>query len=346
MSKPIKSSRSPYWQYDFTIQGRRFYGSTGQTSLRAAQKFIERKRREVAEGPVREEVTVDEAFGLYWEQVASEQPSAGTTKSHMQKLLVELGANKLLSQITQERLIEYSRKRRQSVAVSTANRELQTFRRIRNYTRKSLRREVGDDIDYSKVLRKEPPERVRELSREEEQRLFMCLRYDFRDFVAFCMQTGVRISGACNMRWDDVDLENRSVRIRNKGGDDYYVPLTTALTELLGNQPRVSEHVWTYEAQNSNSRRNIGVRYPIASGTVAKPWRQALKAAGITNFRFHDLRHTAASRKLRASGNLKAVQKMLGHSQITTTARYAHSQLDDVRDVMEKADEWERDGKL
>ena len=61
----------------------------------------------------------------------------------------------------------------------------------------------------------------------------------------------------------------------------------------------------------------------------------ALKAAGIKDFRFHDLRHTAATRALRESGNLKVVQQLLGHADIATTARYAHAMTDDVRDVME-----------
>ena len=77
--------------------------------------------------------------------------------------------------------------------------------------------------------------------------------------------------------------------------------------------------------------RRSGERYPFTKSGWRKQWSRALKAAGIEDFRFHDLRHTAATRTLRASGNMKAVQKMLGHSDITTTARYAHVMVDDVR---------------
>lgn len=55
-----------------------------------------------------------------------------------------------------------------------------------------------------------------------------------------------------------------------------------------------------------------------------------MKATGITDFRFHDTRHTAATRITRATGNLKVAQKLLGHTEIGTTARYAHVQHEDV----------------
>jgi site-specific recombinase XerC len=53
------------------------------------------------------------------------------------------------------------------------------------------------------------------------------------------------------------------------------------------------------------------------------------------DYRFHDNRHTAATSILRATGNLKAVQKLLRHSDVSTTAKYAHALIDDVRDAME-----------
>jgi integrase len=64
---------------------------------------------------------------------------------------------------------------------------------------------------------------------------------------------------------------------------------------------------------------------------------RALKRAGIRDFSFHDLRHTAATRVLRATGNLNIVKRMLRHENIRTTVKYAHSQHDDVLEGMEAA---------
>ncbi|MCZ6447099.1 MAG: tyrosine-type recombinase/integrase, partial [Alphaproteobacteria bacterium] len=64
-------------------------------------------------------------------------------------------------------------------------------------------------------------------------------------------------------------------------------------------------------------------------------WRRAIKASGVSDFRFHDLRHTAATRTLRACRNINVVSKLLGHSSILMTQRYAHATQDDVLDAME-----------
>lgn len=65
-------------------------------------------------------------------------------------------------------------------------------------------------------------------------------------------------------------------------------------------------------------------------------WRRYRDKSGVENFRFHDTRHTAATRTLR-TGNMKIVQRMLGHEDITTTAKYAHAMIEDMRIAMEAA---------
>ncbi|MDG2571043.1 tyrosine-type recombinase/integrase, partial [Vibrio parahaemolyticus] len=65
----------------------------------------------------------------------------------------------------------------------------------------------------------------------------------------------------------------------------------------------------------------------------------AKEETGVTDFRFHDNRHTAATRLLRSSGNLKLVQKLLRHEDIATTTKYAHVTDEDLRLAMETAAE-------
>ena len=75
---------------------------------------------------------------------------------------------------------------------------------------------------------------------------------------------------------------------------------------------------------------------PITKEGFKTEWRRSLHRSGVENFRFHDTRHTAATRTLR-TGNLKVVQQMLGHENIATTAKYAHAMVDDMRAAMEAA---------
>ncbi len=79
-------------------------------------------------------------------------------------------------------------------------------------------------------------------------------------------------------------------------------------------------------------------RYPMTAQVLRKPWAEAKKAAGVENFRFHDLRPTRCTRILRATGNLAAAKEALKHRSIKTTLRYAHATDDDVRQALEVSD--------
>lgn len=172
--------------------------------------------------------------------------------------------------------------------------------------------------------------------------MFAHLGDDLSALVLFCLLTGLRLGNAIRLTWAQVNLNAAvitfMVKSRKPGGKVQVLPLTNALLVLLANQRGLHPiYVFTYQCQKTRRLRRRGERYPFTKSGWRKQWSRALKAAGIEDFRFHDLRHTAATRTLRASGNMKAVQKMLGHSDITTTARYAHVMVDDVRAAMEAA---------
>ena len=111
------------------------------------------------------------------------------------------------------------------------------------------------------------------------------------------------------------------------------------LTPLRGHHP---EAVFTFQAPktaiNPKTKRHYirGARYPITRAGFKTAWRRyGGAAAGLEDFRLHDARHTAATRLLRNSGNLKLVQKLLRHEDIATTSKYAHADHADLRAAME-----------
>ena len=83
-------------------------------------------------------------------------------------------------------------------------------------------------------------------------------------------------------------------------------------------------------------RRN-GERYPYTITALRRRWEEAREAAAIGGFRFHDLRHTAATRILRATQNLATTAKVLSHRNLKTTLRYAHVLDDDIRKAQDAA---------
>lgn len=125
-----------------------------------------------------------------------------------------------------------------------------------------------------------------------------------------------------------------------KGGGKHKFPLSPRMVAIIKAQPKVCPQVFTYVCTRRAPKRAdrpariVGERYPFSKQGWNRQWRKALEDAGIEDYRFHDNRHTAATRNLRSSGNLKGVSKLLGHSNVQTTARYAHALEDDVRAML------------
>lgn len=334
MPRPIRHPRSPYWQYDFQRGGRRFHGSTGTASRAAAQTFIDRLCADIAAGRRRgRALTLDEALGSYWRAVAAAQPSARTTRSQMQAILRILRPALLAPELEPRDLAEYVARRRASVSDATVNRELQCLRRALRWCEATLGAEVPA-IGWAGLMLREPRERVRALSADEEARLFAALREDLHPLARFALATGLRLGSARTLTWDRVDLAGGRVRVSAKGGKVLEVPVTPATVAMLANLPReegVAE-VFTWRPRGARRLR------PVPPDGWRKSWAAALAAAGIPDFRWHDLRHTFATRWRRAGGDILALRRMLGHEDLSSTQRYAHVDEADLREGLARVE--------
>jgi integrase len=338
-----KPARSPYFHYDFVWKGRRFHGSTGCKVKRQAEAHEERERAKARDGGnKRPPITVDEAAGLYKEK-APDEPDYIFTAA-----IDGLGQHTLLSEVTQRDLQLHVARRRSGRANSSVNRETETLRAMWRHADQS-RFDVGEMPNWGalmlKVVRKDP----RELATAEEDALFGELRRDIFDFCLFALKSGWRLSEVIGLRWSDLDLGNAIAVTRIKGGDIVQRPLSHEMLLTIANQPKVGPFVFTYVAVRTRAglvdkkgrkqpARKQGERYPMTKTVLRKPWSAAKKAAGVENFRFHDLRHTRGTRILRATGNLAAAKRALAHRSIKTTLRYAHVLDDDVRNALEVSD--------
>lgn len=337
---------SPNWQFDFQVRGVRYTGSTGCTSKSAAKEFERKERNRIAEGrQVKPDITVDEACGNYWSLVGQHESNAVTTKGQIKRLTAFFGASTLLRDLDRAEIDRFVARRRgqkarykkELVSNATVNREVQLLKRIIN---RVPDRYAKPTIDWRGALLKEVEERKRELLPDEEARLFEALPPDLANVAEFAMLSGQRVSSILTMLWSKLDLTNARATVRVKGGKWHQFPLTPRMVALLANQPKVCAQVFTYLCERPSPprgdrpRRVKGERYPFSEDGWRRKWKHALDAAGISDFRFHDLRHTAGTRVLRSSNNLKAVQGLLGHTAITTTARYAHAMEEDVRNAL------------
>lgn len=326
--------KGKYYHYDFKFKGVRYTGSTGCTAKGKAEAY-ERRERDKAALPSRSrvEITIDDACGLYAEKV-QHQTSWATTRYILAAIVKGLGGNKLLSDVSQRDLQVYLSKRAKGRKPATINREIDVAKAVWAHAA-NTRYEIGDKPDWRSLKLKETKRPDRELDVDEERRLFANLREDVRDAVDFLLKSGWRRNEVLDLRWSDCDLKVGTATTRIKGGDVIRRPLTETLVQLIEKQPKVGEFVFTFVCQRTNAKCNKGERYHLSATALRKPFQNALVAAGIDQFRLHDLRHTRATRIVRNTGSLLLAKSALGHSNVTTTQRYAHVLDDDTRKALD-----------
>ena len=167
------------------------------------------------------------------------------------------------------------------------------------------------------LLLKENNQRIRYLTEDEISRLLAeCKgpkqKHLYRIIVC-ALNTGMRKGEILGLNWDQI--RNGFVYLqKTKGKNRREIPVNEDLAEILKEirkeEGLTSKYVFTY------ARRTID--------RVDRAFRAALKRAHIEDFRFHDLRHTAASHLVMRGASLKDVQEILGHKTMTMTLRYAH----------------------
>ena len=158
--------------------------------------------------------------------------------------------------------------------------------------------------------------RVRFLTADEEKNLIEACDPHLRRIVRFALQTGARKGEISGLRWRDVDLKNGVATIpavRAKAGKDRHLHLNAVATSILRELPRpIDKDAFVFA--NSTGGEEINIE---------RHWRKAICAAGVEDFRFHNLRHTYASRLVMAGVDLAVLRELLGHADFTMTLRYA-----------------------
>ncbi|WP_010545639.1 tyrosine-type recombinase/integrase [Sphingomonas elodea] len=343
-----KPGKSPYYHYDFVWNGRRFHGSTGLKAKREALAFEARVRSDaILQIREREPITVDLACGLYQDH-AEKQTSWQTTRYILQSAIDGLGAGKLLKEITQLDLQRHFAARRATRSNATINREIETLRAVWRRA-DDAGFDVGDMPRWTSLFLRVAERPPRELSLDEEPRLFEAMRADLVDVCDFALKSGWRQAEVIGLRWSDIDMHNRTAQTRIKGGDIVRRPLTATLIAIIANQPKVGPFVFTFVAQANKSEvvdkkgrrhpaRKKGERYPMTKTALRGAFAAAKIDAKIEGFRFHDLRHTRGTRIVRATGSLAAAKEALKHRNIKTTLRYAHVLDEDVRNALDASE--------
>lgn len=344
-----KPGKSPFYHYDFQYRGQRFSGSTGCRRKSEAAE-VERQEKDRVKAAFRAQsghrapaMTIDFAADRFWIERGQyyRGNAQATFKASLAWLVRQVGPNRLISDISNGLVAELAARRRgEGVSNATVNRTVtEPLRRVLRRAASAWEQTVPT-IRWGEHVLDEPKERVRELKAGEEARLRAALPADYGVVFSFALLSGCRLGECVGLKWEDIDWGNREIVIRGKGETVASIPLTAAMRALLWPlQAHHRERVFTYQAGTDEAGDKPPPRQPITYEGMKTAWRRARARAGVKDFRFHDNRHTAATRLLRSGANIKAVQKLLRHTDIATTSKYAHVTMDDLRHAMERAAE-------
>lgn len=263
--------------------------------------------------------------GLYGDFVRANHSRPGETLACIRRFRMN---RKRLDAITQADVEQWRIGRQgDGVSAKTINRDVATLKA-------ALERAVEWSIIDDNPLRRIKPLRVdrkgvvRFLEADEEARLFRAMedsvRDDLVDLVTLAMHTGLRRGELMKLRWADADLKRKTLTVRGQGaksGQTRHVPLNDS---ALGVLRRVRGDV----APMPKRRVFVG-------GEFKKSWTTARTKADLLDFRFHDLRHTFASRLVMAGVPLNTVRELMGHASIEQTLIYAHLAPDNLRAAVE-----------
>lgn len=171
---------------------------------------------------------------------------------------------------------------------------------------------------------KMPPQKFDFLSREESQLLLKHSKDLWYDMILTALKTGLRLGELRGLKWDDIDLKKQTLTVRRsayrhdcfvspKSNKERTIPLSDNLHSILNGRKQKIGFVFS-----------VKPKVHLKNMDCYRKLRGACKRAGIRRIGWHVLRHSFASHLVEAGAHLKAVQELLGHSNIQTTMRYAH----------------------
>ena len=178
-------------------------------------------------------------------------------------------------------------------------------------------RQADSNPVLAKFFVKENNQRVRYLTDDEEARLHTALGDGKWPKVVVALNTGLRQSNQFHARWADVNFDAGTITLRrSKSGEAYHVPMNDNVRAVLRDLPSRLRTQWVFPSETGQTPLD-------AKNYMHRVFNPAVKKARITGFRWHDLRHTCASRLVMAGVDIRTVQELMGHKTLAMTLRHA-----------------------
>jgi len=344
-SKGIYRRGKIWWITYQGLDGKQHFESSGSNLKADAEYLLACRRKSIAEGtspPVTgrraRNISFADLAERYQEFVAGQKAFA-TKKGFIRELKEEFGAVKLNALtlaaveswqarlLTQPRPGQSADVTRGPLAVASVNRRLACLKHMLTKAHEwdLITKDTLDRLRRVK-LPKEENRRSRFLSLTEIKELIAAADDHLKPVLVFALNTGCRKGEILGLTWDRVDLKHGFIHLsKTKGGEPRDIPINATLRECLR---RLVRRLGT----------DLIFYNPATGGRwheLRRSFATACRRAKITDFRFHDLRHTFASQLVMAGVDLTTVSHLLGHASLTMTLRYSHLAPDHLKGAVD-----------
>lgn len=333
--KSKNGKETEHWYVELAISGRkkikRSVGKVGQITKTVARQYENELKKKLRLGQLdmlqAEMPTLNEIKDDYLAYVRDVKKKRSWTRdAELLKPLCKIFGSKKLSDISTKDIEEFKSLRIKEVSPATVNRSLSVLRHLFNLAKRWKKFFGENPVSIAGMLEENNlVERI--LSPQEQDRLLESSISYLRPIIFTALNTGMRRGEILGLRWSEVDFQNNFITVvqsNSKSKKQRKIYMNTALRKMLMELKLKSpsgEYVFV-------DTEGDGIK------TVRTAFEAACRRAGLGGLRFHDLRHTAATRMVESGANIVAISKILGHSDIKTTMRYTHPE-DSLKDALE-----------
>jgi len=331
--------RGQTWWMRLTYKGKQIRKSTETSDKKLAKRIYDKILGKIAEGKwferlPGEEKTFAEMMEKYLREYSARNkaPKSHTRDKSLADHLLNSFGDLTLVEIAPHLISAYKTKRREEgAAPKTINNELTLMGHAFNIAIREW--EWVKENPVCKISKEKVDNVVeRWLTFEEEKKLMAASPKWLQEITVFALETGLRQSEILDLQWPRVDFFRKTITIleqKNKAKDT--LPLNRTAMEILKTRAKVKHITSNYVFLNQNGNR-------INARNLIRSFQVAVKKSGIAPCRFHDLRHTFATRLVQAGEDIYLVQKLGRWKTISMVMRYAHHYPESLRSGVETLD--------
>jgi integrase len=330
-----KQKSSETWWMNFSYKGKQIRKSTGSKNKKLAEEIYCKTKSQYLDGTALDITnstsrTFEQLVKRYLEEVTPNKKS--TTQNDDRRYArnwFDYFGDCLLNEITSDLISKYIQKRKTEVGPSSTNRELSFLSAIFN---KAIRLwDWHKDNPASRVPREKEVKRVEYFTDKEFSEIYKNLPDWVKPIVILTKNTGLRLSNVSNLRWNQVELKNKTICLdaeEMKNSKSLGIPLNKQAFKVLMQQKGMGSLQTLYVFSNTDGK-------PYTKYGVSHAFKKACKKAGYPNYRFHDLRHDFCSKLVQGGVDIYKVKELAGHKDVTTTQRYAHLSPESLRSAVD-----------